>query len=65
MNILDTVRLGRSSANHLRSLVKTHTLTEADAERLLGRIDTAFNEVMGAAEQSRSRHFTVIEGGRS
>ena len=66
MSILDEVRLGRSSARHLRQLTETRCLTEADANRLLDRIERAFDSVMGAAEASRRRPaLTVIDGGRA
>lgn len=63
MNSLQTIREGRSAARHLRNLAETSCLTLPDAQRLLVKIEAAFNEVM--PDQPRRPELTVFDGGRS
>ena len=65
------IGLGIASAKHLRQLVKTRTLTEIDAHRLLDQIDDAFKEALALlapepppAPPPRPK-LTPIRGGRS
>ena len=61
MDPMNLVRVGRQSAKHLRQLCETRTLTEADARRLLDRIELAFGIVL---DERPAPELTVIIGGR-
>ena len=61
MDPMNLVRVGRSSARHLRTLLATQTLTPDDAKRLLDRIDLAL-EI--ALDERPAPELTLIAGGR-
>lgn len=66
-NVLDKARQGRAAATHLRALVETSTLTEADGKRLVAKILAGFDAVLGPAADPRPQRptLTPIDGGRA
>jgi hypothetical protein len=61
---LQTIRDGRNAARFLGQLTATSSLTKADAERLLAKINAAFDQVLGPVEADKRQPFAVIQGGR-
>ena len=53
-NILETLREARRATEQLQRAVRHHDLTEDRALRLLQKIDTAFDQIMGRAAISRA-----------
>jgi hypothetical protein len=64
---LDLVRAGKTAARQLRQRADTETLTLADAERFMDRIDAGFAAALALAASAppAGQPFTVIKGGRS
>ncbi len=57
---LTKVRLGRTSLTALRARIRTETLTPADCDRLLGRIEQAFEELGPVIDESPDPTRTVF-----
>ncbi len=71
MNTLNTIRQGYSAARQIRAQMKAGVLSEAELERLMKKIEAAFDEVIPYRDppletvrlQGRER-FGVIQGDR-
>lgn len=68
MQITPEVRLAKASAHQLRTLVRSHCLTEGDANRLLDRIELGLSQITDAdtpRPSGATGPFVLIPGGKS
>jgi hypothetical protein len=67
MQITPEARLAKASVHQLRTLVRTHTLTERDANRLLDRIELALSvyDDGGPTLPGGGSPLVLIPGGKS
>ena len=66
MTSLDAARQGRAAVRQLRALMRTGTINQRDLDRLLGKIEAGFEQMMGEDPiPSNLPPFHVLNGGRA